>query len=348
MSSTSASSSLLSSALIERATARTQEYLELIDANRSKTLCESDINGLIVPYLSSHIGKVRDVYICENFVIMVTTDRQSAFDRNLASIPFKGSVLNLTSQWWFQQTKHFVPNHVIGCPHPNVTVAKRCTPFPIEFVVRGYMTGSTSTSIWKNYSNGMRKYCGHSLPDGMIKNQRLPEILLTPTTKDEHDELISADEVIASGRMTSEDWQVCARYAEELFKYSQKKATEKGLILVDTKYEFGKDLSGTILLIDEIQTPDSSRYWVADTYEDRMSKGEEPENIDKEFLRKWYISQCDPYSIENLPEAPAELVNELSRRYIMIYELLTDKNFCFDTPQNNLTECLKNFLQGIK
>ncbi len=345
MSSFSSSSSSTSSALIEQATSRTKEYLEVIDTCRSKTLGESYIDERVVPYISRHVGKVRDVYTCENFVIMVTTDRQSAFDRNLASIPFKGSVLNLTSQWWFQQTQSLVPNHIIGCPHPNVTIAKKCTVFPVEFVMRGYMTGTTSTSIWKNYSTGMRSYCGHNLPDGMVKNQILPEILLTPTTKDEHDELISAEDIIASGRMSSEDWKVCARYAKELFTYSQKKAAEKGLILVDTKYEFGKDSSGSILLIDEIQTPDSSRYWVADTYQARISNGEEPENIDKEFLRRWFVSQCDPYRTEILPEAPAELVNELSRRYIMIYELLTGKEFSFNTPQSNLSDCILKFLK---
>ena len=353
MASISLSLSSASSALIEQATSRTKEYLQIIDTNRSQTLGESRIDERVIPYLSRHVGKVRDIYTCESFVIMVTTDRQSAFDRNLASIPFKGSVLNLTSQWWFQQTESFVPNHVIGCPHPNVTIAKKCTVFPVEFVMRGYMTGSTSTSIWKNYSAGMRNYCGHDLPDGLVKNQILPEILLTPTTKDEHDELTSAEEIIATGRMSSEDWKVCAKYAMELFVYSQKKAAEKGLILVDTKYEFGKDSNGNILLIDEIQTPDSSRYWVADTYQERMTNGEEPENIDKEFLRKWFVSQCDPYKAEVLPDAPAELVNELSRRYIMIYELLTGNDFPFhNTPQSgtssSLSDCILKFLQENK
>ena len=318
----------------------------MIDKRRSETLGESQIDEEVIPYLSRHVGKVRDVYICENFVVMVTTDRQSAFDRNLASIPYKGSVLNLTSQWWFKQTESFVPNHLIGCPHPNVTIAKKCTVFPVEFVMRSYMTGTTSTSIWKNYNSGVRMYCGHHLPEGMVKNQKLPEILLTPTTKDEHDELISAEQIIASGRMSAEDWQVCADYAYELFVFSQKKTSEKGLILVDTKYEFGKDTDGKIVLIDEIQTPDSSRYWVSDTYEDRMAKGEEPDNIDKEFLRKWFVSQCDPYTAEVLPEAPTELINELSRRYIMIYEILTGEKLLLDiAAESNLTDCLRKYLK---
>ena len=330
---------------IEVAETRTKTYLAQIDSNRCKTLAITEIDNTVIPYLSRHVGKVRDVYVCQDFVVMVTTDRQSAFDRNLASVPFKGQVLNLTSQWWFEQTSSFVPNHVIACPHPNVTVGKKCTVFPVEFVMRGYMTGSTSTSIWTNYSNGVRQYCGHLLPDGMTKNQQLSTPLLTPTTKDEHDELTSAEEIVGTGRMTAVDWAICASYSAELFKFSQEKAFEKGLILVDTKYEFGKDSSGNILLIDEIQTPDSSRYWLAASYQDRMTAGLEPDNIDKEFLRKWFVSKCDPYKDEVLPEAPADLINELSRRYIMIYEILTGKPFQIDDPAKDIGESLQAFLR---
>jgi phosphoribosylaminoimidazole-succinocarboxamide synthase len=282
---------------------------------------------------------VRDVYCCGEKVVIVATNRQSAFDRHLASIPFKGGVLNMTSAWWFDQTKHIVPNHVISCPHASVMIGKKCTVFPIEFVMRGYITGSTSTSLWTHYKQGVRKYCGHVLPDGLEKNQILERNLLTPTTKDAvHDELISAEEIVTSGRMTQEDWDVAARYAHELFAFSQKKAAERGMILVDTKYEFGKDAEGNIVLLDEIQTPDSSRYWIASSYRDRIAAGQEPENVDKEFLRLWFAANCDPYKDETLPDAPAELVNELSRRYIMLYEVITGEKFDFSKALGSLEE----------
>jgi phosphoribosylaminoimidazole-succinocarboxamide synthase len=179
----------------------------------------------------------------------------------------------MTSNWWFDLTKDLVPNHLIASPHPNVTICKRCTVFPVEFVVRGYITGSTSTSMWTNYAKGVRNYCGHLLPEDLTKNQKLSHVMLTPTTKDDtHDELISAEEIIASGRMTEQEWETCRNYALKLFEFSQEVALTRGLLLVDTKYEFGRDLeTGEILLIDEIQTPDSSRYWLAHSYEERFA-----------------------------------------------------------------------------
>jgi phosphoribosylaminoimidazole-succinocarboxamide synthase len=261
---------------VEAANVRTKNYVSKIDPRRGDTVKETNIDTNLLPgFISKHVGKVRDVYRCENYIVMVATDRQSAFDRQLTSVPFKGQVLNLTSLWWFNQTKHIVPNHVLASPHPNITIGKKCTVFPVEFVMRGYITGSTSTSMWTNYAKGMRNYCGHILPEGLKKNQKLDEIKLTPTTKDDvHDELISAEEVVKSGRMTKEDWDLCAKYSHELFAFGQKKALERGLILVDTKYEFGKDEEGNIMLIDEIQTPDSSRFWIADTYDARFAAGE--------------------------------------------------------------------------
>lgn len=208
--------------------------------------------------------------------------------------------------------------------------------------MRGYITGTTSTSMWTNYNKGVRNYCGHILPEGLVKNQKLDSNKLTPTTKDEHDELISAEEIVASGRMSKEDWDICANYAEKLFAYSQNKAKEAGLILVDTKYEFGKDCNGNVVLIDEIQTPDSSRYWIETSYQSRFDANQEPENIDKEFLRKWYVSNCDPYKDETLPDAPRELVLELSRRYIMIYELLTMNKFDFNNSRT-ISEALQSY-----
>ena len=194
------------------------------------------------------------------------------------------------------------------------------------------MTGSTNTSIWKNYSNGVRNYCGHDLPEGMVKNQKLERNLLTPTTKDvDHDRPISMAEIVSENYMTQEDLDVCAEAALQVFALGQKIAAERGLILVDTKYEFGRDLeTGQILLIDEVHTPDSSRYWLASSYEQCMAKGQEPDSIDKEFLRLWFAKHCDPYKDEVLPEAPRDLVLELGRRYIQLYEMITWQEFEFE------------------
>ena len=195
-----------------------------------------------------------------------------------------------------------------------------------------YMTGSTSTSIWKNYQDGVRNYCGHALPDGMKKNQKLGKNLLTPTTKEEdHDRPISAADIVAEKWMTQGDLDACAEAALQVFALGQQLAAERGLILVDTKYEFGRDLkTGEILLIDEVHTPDSSRYWLASTYQERIAEGKEPDNIDKEFLRLWFRDNCDPYKDEVLPEAPRELVCELARRYVTLYEMITWNEFVFD------------------
>jgi phosphoribosylaminoimidazole-succinocarboxamide synthase len=275
-------------------------------------------------------GKVRDRYIGTKKIALVTTDRQSGFDRQLAQIPYKGAVLNLTSAFWFEKTKHIIPNHLLKIPHPYVSIVRKCEPFPIEFVVRAYMTGSTSTSIWKNYQSGVRNYCGHALPEGMTKNQKLETIILTPTTKEEdHDRPISLVDIVTESWMTQEDLDVCGKAALEVFALGQEIAAEHGLILVDTKYEFGRDVeTGEILLIDEVHTPDSSRYWLASTYEQRIAEGKEPDNIDKEFLRLWFRDNCDPYDTSvPLPEAPRDLVLELARRYITLYEMITWKDF---------------------
>lgn len=318
------------------------DYKKLISKNLKNCLTETNLG---LP--NKKVGKVRDSYETEDKMILITTDRQSAFDRILASIPFKGQVLNQTSAWWFQQTKHIVDNHVIDIPDPNVTVGKKCTVFPVEFVVRGYITGTTDTSAWMNYKNGVREFCGNTLPEGLVKNQKFETPIVTPTTKaDDHDESISAEEIVSRGLMSQEDWDYVSGKALELFKFGQETAAKNGLILVDTKYEFGKDKDGNILLIDEIHTPDSSRYWIAESYEDRMTKGEEPENIDKEFLRLWFKDNCDPYNDETLPPAPDELVTELSRRYIMLYEMITGEKFEF--PEGDINERLSRNLEPLK
>lgn len=273
-------------------------------------------------------GKVRDIYDLGDRLLLITTDRQSAFDRVLASVPFKGQVLNRVSAWWFRNTEHIVPNHVIDIPHPNATLGRKMDVFPVEFVMRGYLTGSSSTSAWTLYSKGERNICGNVLPDGMVKNQKFDAPIITPTTKSEvHDESITPEEIVSSGLMTRGDWDEASRIAMELFSFGVKTAAEHGLILVDTKYEMGKDEDGNIVLIDEIHTPDSSRYWLAESYEERLSQGLEPKNIDKEFLRLWFRDNCDPYSDEVLPEAPEDLVVELSSRYITLFEMITGEEF---------------------
>ncbi len=293
------------------------------------------------------VNKVRDRYDFGDRMVLITTDRQSAFDRVLAAVPFKGQALNLTSAWWFEQTRHIVPNQVLSIPDPNVTIAKKCTVFPIEFVVRGYITGTTSTALWTVYQSGRRHYCGNDLPDGLVKNQKLSTNILTPTTKGDHDRPISPDEIVSENSMTADEWEQCSRIALELFEFGQAKAAEHGLILVDTKYEMGRDKNGEILLVDEIHTPDSSRYWVADTYQQCMREGQEPDNVDKEFLRLWFTENCEPYEDEVLPPAPDDLVVELSRRYIYLYEKITGRSFEFPEADQPIETRLASNLQGI-
>lgn len=279
-----------------------------------------------------YIGKVRDVYSQKDKVILVSTDRYSAFDRNLALIPSKGQVLTGVSRFWFEHTKDIVSNHVLAYPDPNVVVGKKCAVIPVEMVVRGYVTGVTGTSLWTLYQKGMRDFGDFTLPDGMKKNQKLDHVVLTPTTKsEEHDRPLSSKDIVYGGHMTQEQWTKVSDIALKLFQRGQEIALKHGLILVDTKYEFGVTPEGEIMLVDEIHTPDSSRYWQAKTYEDRIKKGMEPENFDKEFLRLWFKHNSDPYEDKVLPAAPAELVEELSRRYIQIYEQITGDVFKIET-----------------
>ncbi|EKD78794.1 MAG: hypothetical protein ACD_41C00264G0008 [uncultured bacterium] len=302
-------------------------------------LTETDFSQLGKKY---H-GKVRDTYDAGDRLILITTDRQSAFDRILAAIPFKGQVLNQMSAWWFDQTKDIVPNHVITVPDPNVLVAKKSQVFPVEFVVRGYLSGVTSTSAWMAYSKGERIFCGNVLPDGMVKNQAFAQPIITPTTKsDVHDEKISPTEIVQRDLMSQADWDTCARYSLAIFQRGQQLAQQHGLILVDTKYEFGKLPDGTIILIDEVHTPDSSRYWLANTYQEKFTKGAEPDNIDKEFLRLWFMEHCDPYKDKELPPAPDDLVVELSARYIQLYEMITGQEFVYPDSSNILDRIKQN------
>jgi phosphoribosylaminoimidazole-succinocarboxamide synthase len=316
----------------------------LLAQNSSNCLTETDF--LYLP--GRKRGKVRDSYDLGDRLVLITTDRQSAFDRVLAAIPAKGQVLNQVSAFWFEKTRDIVANHVIDIPDPNVTIARKCRVFPIEFVMRGYLTGSTSTSAWTLYNNGERTICGNTLPDGMVKNQQFERPILTPTTKDDvHDESISAEEIVSCGIIDQATWNKLSDTAFALFDRGQQIAREHGLILVDTKYEMGVDENGTITLIDEIHTPDSSRYWIADSYQERFSKGENPENIDKEFLRLWFVDHCDPYNDKTLPEAPQELIVELASRYIQLYEMITGTNFDWN-PSRNVVERIRANVSTLK
>ena len=278
-------------------------------------------------------GKVRDIYDLGDKIIFITTDRLSAFDRNLALIPFKGQVLNQISIFWFKKTQDIVPNHFLSSPDANTVIAKKLKIFPIEIIVRGYLSGVTSTSIWTAYQKGERIFAGNALPEGMSKNQALPTPILTPTTKAVNgDKNITPEEIISQKKMNKKQWKQVKQIALALFVRGQEIAKKNGLILVDTKYEMGIDETGEIHLCDEIHTPDSSRYWLKESYEEKMNSQQEPDNIDKEFLRLWFKDHCDPYNDKTLPLAPDELILELSQRYIKLYEMIVGKKFI---PQEN-------------
>ncbi len=290
-------------------------------------------------------GKVRDVYRQADRLFLITTDRHSSFDRVIAHIPRKGEVLNQLSAYWFKQTADIVANHVISLPDPNVTIAKRCRPLPLEVVMRGYLTGVTSTSLWTHYGRGLRDFGSFILPDGMKKNQRLPQPVFTPSTKEqEHDRTITPAEAVKLGLASRELIEHVEEVARKLFKRGQEIAAAHGFILVDTKYELGFDDNGALTLIDEVHTPDSSRYWIEATYEQRLAQGLEPESFDKEFLRIWFIEHCDPYADKVLPKAPPEMVQELSNRYASIFHQLTGESLSPLLPNEAIeTRIRRNF-----
>jgi phosphoribosylaminoimidazole-succinocarboxamide synthase len=304
------------------------------------------VTTLAIPRAKKYVGKVRDTYdLGDGRLLLITTDRQSGFDRMLGAIPYKGQVLNRTSLKWFEMTKRMVGNHVIASPHANALVARKCRVLPVEFVVRGYMTGSTDTSIWTQYAKGVRNFCGNALPEGMKKNERLAENLVTPTTKEaKHDRPITAEEIVREGWLRAAEWEFCAWKAQELFAFGQKVAADRGLILVDTKYEFGVAEDGEILVVDEMHTPDSSRYWIAESYEQRMAAGMEPEMIDKEFFRLWFRERCDPYKDTELPLPPDDLIAELAARYIQLFEKITGETFVPDARALNAS--VMEYLRG--
>ncbi len=294
-------------------------------------------------------GKVRDVYDLGDSLLLVATDRYSAFDRNLALIPEKGALLTAISSWWFDQTKHIVPNHVISTPDPNVVWGKKYKVVPIEMVVRGYITGVTNTSLWHTYSEGQRDFGNFTLPDGLKKNDALPQPVLTPTTKfEKHDRNLTPEQAVKEGLVDSDVWKQMQDIALMLFSFGQKIAAEKGLVLVDTKYEFGLDEQNNLVLIDEIHTPDSSRYWLKDHYQANLDRGEEPENYDKEFLRLWFKSRFDPYKDSTAPTPDETTLIELKRRYRNVYERLTGAAYQPATGNDLLLRIEKNVMKAIK
>jgi phosphoribosylaminoimidazole-succinocarboxamide synthase len=278
---------------------------------------------------SKYEGKVRDNYSSDGKRFIVVTDRLSAFDRVICLVPFKGQVLNQMAKFWFDKTNDIVQNHMIDTPDPNVLLAHECKPLPIEMVVRGYITGVTSTSAWYNYEKGVRNFCGNILPEGLKKNQKFDKPILTPSTKallGDHDESVSREELLERTDLTPEQYDYIADVSLKLFQRGVEIAAKQGIILVDTKYEFGMTPDGKIVLIDEIHTPDSSRFWFADEYEKRFAAGEEQKKIDKEYLREW-LAEKGFRGDGEIPVIPEEVIVETSRRYIEAYELITGETF---------------------
>ena len=291
-------------------------------------------------------GKVRDNYSRGTERFIVVTDRISAFDRVLGTIPFKGQVLNRLAAWWFQKTQSVAPNHMLGVPDPNVLRCVECEPILVEMIVRAYATGTTSTSLWTHYERGVRIFCGHRLPDNLKKHQKLPAPILTPTTKapkGEHDVSGSREEILATGKVSAKDFDEAAILAAKLFDAGQRTCAERGLLLVDTKYEFGRTPEGRMVVIDEVHTPDSSRFWQASTYEERFRAGQDPEPLDKDFVRRWYLSQGYKGDGE-APPMPDDVRVGAAQRYIMAYEQITGEPFVPDLepPQTRMARNLES------
>ncbi len=301
-----------------------------IDITLLRDLCRNTLDSTDFEGLGEkHVGKVRDSYVKGDQRTIVVSDRVSAFDVVLDTIPLKGQVLNQLAAYWFETTRDVAPNHLLSVPDPNVSIVKECKLLPVEFVMRGYLTGSTSTSIWTAYERGDRSYCGHTLRDGMKRHERLPEPLLTPTTKAEmgfHDEVSSREGLIEAGAISEKHYALAETLSAALFAAGQRHAESCGLILVDTKYEIGLDENDELVVIDEIHTPDSSRYWYANRYDQAMSQGRNPEALDKEYLRLWLGEQG--YKGEGpIPEIPESVRCEAARRYIETFEQVTGRAF---------------------
>ncbi|RWX74478.1 phosphoribosylaminoimidazolesuccinocarboxamide synthase [Neorhizobium lilium] len=304
-----------------------------------------------IPELPNYYrGKVRENYdLPDGRRIIIATDRLSAFDRILASIPDKGQVLTQTARYWFEATSDICPNHVISYPDPNVVIGKRLDILPVEIVVRGYLAGTTGTSLLTLYRKGMRDMYGLHLPDGLKDNEILPAPVITPTSKafdGGHDEPLSPSQIVEGGLLTHEQWDTVSRYALALFARGQELASKRGLILVDTKYEFGTDETGRIILADEIHTPDSSRYWIADSYAEAFRTGSRPKSFDKDFIRAWVVERCDPYKDE-IPQIPDALIEETADVYRTAYQTITGQSFTPDTGTSSVLDRIRKNLQSF-
>jgi phosphoribosylaminoimidazole-succinocarboxamide synthase len=316
---------------------------ETIRAALANTLDATHLDALGRKYE----GKVRDNYTtADGRRYIVVTDRISAFDRVLGTLPLKGQILNRLAAFWFERTRDVAPNHMLSLPDPCVLEARECTPLPVEMVMRAYVTGVTSTSVWTHYARGVRNFCGNQLPDGLQKHERLPAPILTPSTKapkGDHDVSASREEILAMGHVDPKDFDAAAEMARALFAHGQRWCAERGLILVDTKYEFGKDAEGRIVVIDEIHTPDSSRFWFAKSYEERRKKGQSPESFDKEYLRRWLVEQG--YRGDGpVPTIPDEVRLEAARRYIEACDTIRGSAFVpnLEAPAERMLKNLKS------
>ncbi len=319
-----------------------------------RVLSDARIPELPNPYF----GKVRDCYDLPPDAanpggrrILIASDRISAFDRILGAIPYKGQILTQIARFWFERTSDIMANHVLEYPDPNVVIGKRLTILPVEVVVRGYLAGTTSTSVLTRYKQGRRQMYGHTLPDGLRDNQVLPQAIITPTSKafdGAHDAPLTETEIIAQGLLTPSQWDEVSVAALALFARGQKMAAERGLILVDTKYEFGLDSTGRILIADEIHTPDSSRYWIASGYEAAFDAGSRPPSFDKDVIRSWVAARCDPYK-DAIPEIPATMIEATSAVYVQAYEAITGQTFVPDlsgaTPLDRVRTALRPYFR---
>lgn len=307
------------------------------------------LSDAFIPELPNHYkGKVRENYdLPDGRRIIIATDRLSAFDVILTAIPLKGELLTQTARYWFEETADICPNHVLDYPDPNVVVGTRLDILPVEIVVRDYLAGTTSTSVLTKYKNGERDMYGIRLPDGLRDNEKLPQTIITPTSKaldGGHDEPLTRDDILTRGLLSEEQWDTVSRYALALFARGKALAAKRGLILVDTKYEFGTNKDGSIILADEIHTPDSSRYWLAESYKQRFETGERPQSFDKDFIRAWVTARCDPYK-DRIPKIPAELIEQTSRVYTQAYETITGKTFVPDTSGKTVLDRIRENLR---
>ena len=295
-------------------------------------------------------GKVRENYdLPDGRRLIIATDRLSAFDRILTAVPLKGQVLTQTARFWFDRTADLCRNHVLAYPDPNVLLCRRLAIMPVEIVVRDYLAGTTSTSILSMYAAGRREMYGHRFPDGLRPNQKLSASIITPTTKAfdaGHDEELTPAEILSRGLLTAAQWERVSALALALFARGREIALSRGLILVDTKYEFGFDADGDIVLADEIHTPDSSRYWFAETYAARFAAGARPDSFDKDFVRSWVVARCDPYT-DLIPDIPPDVVLAASAIYVNVFEKVTGLAFEPPAPGQDILQRIRTNLASF-